>query len=76
MAKEKPVRKVRSKLSTQQAIDYKDARTLAKFVSEHGKITPRRMSGVNQKQQKQITQAIKRARIMGFLGFTSRFDGK
>jgi small subunit ribosomal protein S18 len=53
-------------------IDYRDERILRKYVSERGKIVPGRVTGVCAKHQKWLAQAIKRARTMGFLPFTSR----
>ncbi len=51
----------------QVAIDYKDPRTLRYFVSERGKIIPRRISGNCSKHQREITEAIKRARNIALL---------
>jgi len=51
----------------QVSIDYKDPRTLRYFVSERGKIIPRRISGNCSKHQRQITEAIKRARNIALL---------
>ena len=48
-------------------IDYKDARRLRNFVSERGKIVPRRISGSCARHQRQLTHAIKRARTMALL---------
>ncbi len=50
-------------------IDYKDVNTLRKFVTEKGKIIPRRMSGVCQAHQIELATAIKRARVMALLPF-------
>ena len=52
-------------------IDYKDTETLFRFITERGKILPRRVSGVSAYYQKQLVQAIKRARYMGLLPFVS-----
>jgi small subunit ribosomal protein S18 len=52
-------------------IDYKDARTLRYFTTERGKITPRRISGTCAKHQRILTLAIKRARNMALLPFTT-----
>lgn len=52
-------------------IDYKDLETLHRFITERGKILPRRVSGVSAYYQKQLVQAIKRARYMGLLPFVS-----
>jgi small subunit ribosomal protein S18 len=52
-------------------IDYKDAKTLRYFITERGKIIPRRISGNCAKHQRELTVAIKRARILALLPFTS-----
>ena len=51
-------------------IDYKDIRTLRYFISERGKITPRRISGTCAKHQRLLMRAIKRARMIAFVPFT------
>jgi len=51
-------------------IDYKDPQSLRYFVTERGKIVPRRISGSCAKHQRAITQAIKRARVIALLPFT------
>ena len=48
-------------------IDYKDPRTLRYFITERGKIVPRRISGNCSKHQREITEAIKRARNLALL---------
>ncbi|MDR1027285.1 MAG: 30S ribosomal protein S18 [Rickettsiales bacterium] len=50
-------------------IDYKDTKTLMRYVSERGKIAPSRISGVPQKDQRKLAQAIKRARHLGLVPF-------
>lgn len=50
-------------------IDYKDIETLTKFVTERGKILPRRITGVSAYHQKKLTAAIKRARHVALLPF-------
>ncbi|VEF46065.1 30S ribosomal protein S18 [Bacillus freudenreichii] len=52
-------------------IDYKDIDMLKKFVSERGKILPRRVTGTSAKYQRKLTVAIKRARQMALLPFVS-----
>ena len=52
-------------------IDYKDIRRLQGFVTESGKIMPRRMSGVCAKHQRSLAIAIKRARVMAMLPFAA-----
>lgn len=51
-------------------IDYKDVKTLNHFVTERGKILPRRISGNCAKHQRDITEAIKRARNIALMPFT------
>ena len=52
-------------------IDYKDIKTLRYFVTERGKIVPRRISGNCAKHQRQLTMAIKRARQIALLPYTT-----
>ncbi|NLM28601.1 MAG: 30S ribosomal protein S18 [Clostridiaceae bacterium] len=52
-------------------IDYKDSAKLKKFLSEKGKILPRRISGNCAKHQRQMTTAIKRARHIALLPYTT-----
>ena len=53
------------------SIDYKDIELLCKFVTERGKILPRRITGVSCHHQRLLTIAIKRARHMAMLPFVS-----
>ncbi|MDO4543746.1 MAG: 30S ribosomal protein S18 [Clostridia bacterium] len=53
------------------SIDYKDVRKLNGFITESGKIMPRRMSGVCAKHQRDLAVAIKRARVMALLPFAA-----
>ena len=52
-----------------EVIDYKDVNRLKKFVTEGGKMLPRRMSGTCAKHQRELSKAIKRARIADLLPF-------
>lgn len=52
-------------------IDYKDINTLTKFITERGKILPRRITGVSSFYQKKLTVAIKRARHVALLPFVA-----
>ncbi|MGB7604013.1 MAG: 30S ribosomal protein S18 [Lutisporaceae bacterium] len=54
-----------------QHIDYKDVNKIRRFVTERGKIIPRRISGNCAKHQRQLTIAIKRARNIALLPFTT-----
>lgn len=51
-------------------IDYKDTRTIRRFVTEQGKIIPRRVTGVCAGHQRMLTQAIKRARNIALIHYT------
>ena len=52
-----------------EEIDYKDVERLKNYLSERGKILPRRMTGTCAKHQRQLARAIKRARILALLPF-------
>ncbi|CAM5197560.1 MAG: 30S ribosomal protein S18 [Lysinibacillus sp.] len=52
-------------------IDYKDVDLLKKFISERGKILPRRVTGTSAKYQRKLTSAIKVSRIMALLPFVA-----
>lgn len=52
-------------------IDYKDARLLAQFVPERGKIQPRRLTGTSAKYQRKLQVAIKRARFLALLPYAT-----
>ena len=52
-----------------KGIDYKDAATLKKFVSERGKILPRRITGTCAKHQRALTVAVKRARHVAIMPY-------
>lgn len=52
-------------------IDYKDVDLLKKFISERGKILPRRVTGTSAKYQRRLTSAIKVSRIMALLPFVA-----
>jgi small subunit ribosomal protein S18 len=53
-------------------INYKDSKLLSSFVSDRGKITPRRISGVCTPHQKRLSEAIKQARNIALIPFASR----
>ena len=52
-------------------IDYKDTDLLKKFITERGKLLPRRMTGLTAKQQRDLTNSVKRARIVALLPFVN-----
>ena len=55
-------------------IDYKDSRGLAHFVTERGKIIPRRITGTCSRHQRRLTSAVKRARVLALLPFTTAYE--
>lgn len=64
-------RKVCSYCVDKTVVDYKDAGRLRKFLSERGKILPRRVSGNCARHQRALTTAIKRARILALAPYTT-----
>ena len=56
-------------------IDYKDVHLLRRFVSERGKIVPSRITAVSAKKQRELTQAIKRARFLALLPYSDKRGG-
>jgi len=71
-ASKKPRRKVcRFCAEKAEHIDYKDFQKLRSFITERGKILPRRMTGCCAKHQRELTVAIKRARHVALLPFTA-----
>jgi small subunit ribosomal protein S18 len=65
-------RKRLSPIPPSQPIDYKDIDLLRKFITERGKLLPRRITGLTAKQQRDITEAVKRARLLALLPFINR----
>ena len=55
-------------------IDYKDDRVLRRFVTERGKIIPRRITGTCSRHQRRLTTAIKRARVVALLPYTTAYE--
>lgn len=58
-----------SPIKLDQTINYKDINLLKTFITEHGKILSRRTTNLTVKQQKELKQSIKRARILNLLPF-------
>ena len=58
-----------------RAVDYKDERRLSRFITERGKILPRRISGVCARHQRQLSTAIKRARFLALLPYIAGHEG-
>ncbi len=55
-------------------VDYKDIKTLKRYITETGKIMPARISGVSAKYQRRLSKAIKRARYLALLPYTDRYN--
>jgi len=53
------------------AMDYKDIRMMQSFISEHGKIVPRRISGNCAEHQRKLTTSVKRARNLALVGYVT-----
>ncbi|MDO4613692.1 MAG: 30S ribosomal protein S18 [Actinomycetaceae bacterium] len=69
----KPMKKKANPLRTVSVdkIDYKDTALLRKFISDRGKIRARRVTGVSVQQQRQIARAVKNAREVALLPYSS-----
>ena len=65
-------RKRLSPIKPEDPIDYKDVELLRKFITERGKILPRRITGLTCQQQRALTSAIKRARLLALLPFINK----
>ncbi|MDY6803321.1 MAG: 30S ribosomal protein S18 [Cyanobacteriota bacterium] len=61
-----------SPITPGQPIDYKDVDLLRKYITERGKILPRRITGFTAKQQRDLTRSIKRARQLALLPYVNR----
>lgn len=61
-----------SPIKAGEMIDYKNIDLLSKFITEQGKILPRRVTRLSAKQQRVVTKAIKQARVMGSLPFINK----
>ena len=58
-------------IAANEYVDYKDTELLSRFVSERGKILPRRVTGTSAKNQRKVTTAIKRARVMALMPYVN-----
>jgi small subunit ribosomal protein S18 len=58
-----------------RVVDFKDERTLSRFLSERGKILPSRLSGTCARHQRQLSTAIKRARVLALLPYLKGHGG-
>lgn len=64
--------KVKATLGEFDLRDYRNVEVLRRFLSETGKILPRRRTGLSAKEQRILAKTIKRARILGLLPFTEK----
>nr|YP_009589180.1 30S ribosomal protein S18 [Corallina ferreyrae]QBL75696.1 30S ribosomal protein S18 [Corallina ferreyrae] len=55
-----------------ESLDYKDIDILTQYITEQGKILPKRITGLSNKQQKRLTKNIKRARILSLIPFLNK----
>lgn len=71
----RPVRRKKCKfcLDRVEHIDYKDDRRLRRFMTDRGKITPRRITGTCARHQRMLSMAIKRARIVALVPFVREY---
>jgi small subunit ribosomal protein S18 len=51
--------------------DYKDIKLISRYITERGRIVPRRLSGLTAKNQRRLSQAVKRARHLGLVAFVT-----
>ncbi len=65
-------RKRLSPIKPSDPIDYKDLELLRKFITERGKILPRRITGLTAQQQRDLTVAVKRARAIALLPYVNK----
>ncbi len=70
--KPRPSRRSSSLLANDKTlvIDYKNPQLLKSFLTDRGKVVPARISGVSARQQRQITKAVKRARMLALIPYT------
>jgi small subunit ribosomal protein S18 len=68
--------KVKATLGEFDLRDYRNVEVLRRFLSETGKILPRRRTGLSAKEQRILAKTIKRARILGLLPFTEKLVRK
>ena len=59
-------------MKSDETLDYKDIDLLSQYITEQGKILPKRITGLTTKQQKKLTKNIKRARMLSLLPFLNK----
>ena len=68
---QRPIRKKSDPLRGAEYVDYKDIRLLKKFMTERGKIVPRRISGTTAHGQRSLARAVKRARYIALVPYVA-----
>lgn len=68
------LKKKLSPLQPKEKIDYKDIDLLHSFLTDQGKIMPRRTTNLTLKQQRQLAKSVKRARMLNLLSFVRKYD--
>jgi small subunit ribosomal protein S18 len=61
-----------TKASNSRSFNYIDIDTLTQYITEQGKILPRRITGLNAKKQRKITKQIKKARLLSLIPFVNK----
>ena len=74
--KKKKFVKLKKTVDPSATFDYKDTHVIRRFMTEHGKIIPSRVSGASAQQQRELKIAIKRARVMSLIGYDSNIEPK
>jgi len=64
--------KNKKKSNMNKPVDYTDIDLLTKYITEQGKILPRRITGLTTKEQKKMTKSIKRARLLSLIPFINK----
>ena len=64
-------KQISSPIKLNQKIDYKDISLLSSYITEQGKILPRRVTGISIQQQRKLAKAIKRARMLSLFSFVA-----
>ncbi len=64
-----PGQRKSSPLKGARSVDFKDVELLKYFITERGRIIPRRITGLSAQQQRQLARAVKRARLLGLLPY-------
>ena len=69
MAEFRKIRKIICHMCAGKTVDYKDVNIISKYISDNGKILPRRFTGTCAKHQREVAKQVKLARFVGFIPF-------